>query len=112
MLSRLFGRGKLRPELTLDDVAQYIPDPERAPQALWDLQYLVSLGLADVYLPAGWVAAGHRRFNVWLDRRMAPPSGQRITLEDWCARWFAREDGWRQWVANVLRGAGDPGGAA
>lgn len=95
------------PELTLADVAQHIPDPERAAQALWDLRYLESLGLADVYLPAGWAIAEHRRFNVWLDRRLtAPraPSGERLTLEEWCARWLAREDGWRQWIADVLAG--------
>jgi hypothetical protein len=56
-------------------------------------------------LSAGWATAEHRRFNVWLDRRMAPPSGKRITLEEWCALWLAREDGWRQWIADVLSAA-------
>jgi hypothetical protein len=72
------------PAVTLEDVARYIADPVRAAQAYWDLQHLVKLDLANVYLPAGWVAAGHRRFNVWLDRRMAPPHGERVTLEEWC----------------------------
>jgi hypothetical protein len=83
---------------TLDDIAQYISNPERAEYALEALQDLVRRDLVDVYLPAGWVAAGHRRFNVWMDRRIAPPSGERITLEEWCARW--RED-WRiSWRLN------------
>lgn len=75
--------------LALADVAQYIADPERATLAFSELQRLQRLELIDVYLPAGWVTAHHRRFNVWLSQRLQPPHGERITLEEWCARWLA-----------------------
>jgi hypothetical protein len=77
-----------RPAVTLEDIAQYIHDPERAAQALGSLQRLQAVELVDVYLPAGWAASGERRFNVWNSHQIVP-GGERVTLEAWCARWLA-----------------------
>jgi hypothetical protein len=77
------------PELTLDDVTRHIPDRALAAAALAELQRLQHLELIDVYLPAGWVAAGHRDFNVWLGHVLVPPQGRRMTPQEWCERWLA-----------------------
>ncbi len=92
----MFGlrRSKPQPRLNLNpdvlpaDVAQYIADPSRARQAYEDLRQLMRESLVEVYLPAGWIAAGHRRFNVWLSHRLVR-GGLRITLEEWCQWWQA-----------------------
>jgi hypothetical protein len=89
MLSRFFGgRGVPQPDLTLDDVARHILDRAQPAAAFAELQRLDRLELIDVYLPAGWVAAGHRDFNVWLGSVMVPPLGRRMTLAEWCEQWL------------------------
>jgi hypothetical protein len=89
MLSRIFGCDKQPdPELTLDDMAALIPDRALAAAALAELQRLERLDMLSCYLPAGWVAAGHRDFNVWLGHQLIP-GGERITLAEWCERWLA-----------------------
>ncbi|SRR5258706_8002667 len=92
MLARIFGGSygtPPRPDLALNDVAACLPDRERAAAALAELQRLERLELVDMYLPAGWGVSGERRFNVWLDHRLRPPHGERLTLAAWCQRWLA-----------------------
>lgn len=92
MLSRLFGLRKPTavpdPDLHLEDVQRHLPDMAHASAAFDELQRLEALELLDVYLPAGWVAAGHRDFNVWLNT-----TRERITLGEWCAQWLAEQPG-------------------
>lgn len=72
----------LRP--TLADLSS-IGDPELRRLALVELNRIVDAGLASVYVPA---AADF--WNVWLGRELAPPHGERVTLETWCCRFEAR----------------------
>lgn len=89
MVSRLFRRDQVpNPDLTLDDVVKHIPDRALAGAAFAELKRLERLELIDIYLPAGWVAAGHRDFNVWLGHAMVPPQGRRMTLAEWCELWL------------------------
>lgn len=76
--------------LTPADVAQYIPDKVAAAAAFLALVQLQQRGLIDIYLPAGWVTAQHRRFNVWISHQLRPPHGERVTLEQWCADYSAQ----------------------
>lgn len=79
-------RMNLNPDVLPQDVAQYFADPAQGRAAYEDLRSLLADELVNVYLPAGWIAAGHRRFNVWLSSRLVR-GGQRITLDEWCQRW-------------------------
>lgn len=93
----------LNPNLKLSDVAQYIGDVTQAKAAYAELRRLQAADLVSGYLPAGWVAAHHRQFNVWVSRHVTPPadgsSGERVTLEVWCARWIAGSAGAREIMA-------------
>lgn len=77
--------------LTLGDVAQFIGDPTHAATAFHELQRLQDEELIDVYLPAGSIVAGTRRFNVWLGHQVRPPHGERITLQEWANEWLASQ---------------------
>jgi hypothetical protein len=83
-------RMDLDPDVKRADVARYfaLGDGTRASAAYDELRRLIQASLVHVYLPAGWIAAGHRRFNVWLESPLVA-GGQRITLEEWCERWQA-----------------------
>lgn len=71
------------------DVALCFPhDPEAATAVYAALARLQARGLVDVYLPAGWSVADHRRWSIWMSHHLRPPHGERVTLEAWCAEWL------------------------
>jgi hypothetical protein len=70
--------------LTLKDVRAHIGDKALAAEAFVTLMQLQEQGRIDIYLPAGWAIAGHRRFNVW-DNSIQ----ERMTLAYWLREWLA-----------------------
>jgi hypothetical protein len=90
----LFGYRRYPSRPSLADLV-VIADPAVRRLALGELNRLLDAGLVSAYVPA---AADF--WNVWLGHQLAPPQGERVTLDEW-ARRFASQ-----------RSSEQPGGAA
>lgn len=99
----MFHRNTISKRMDMDpfvkpaDIARYISDSSAARSAYEDLRQLLRQDLVNVYLPAGWIAAGRRDFNVWLnDSMLGFGRSRRVTLEEWCAAWFSAHEAPRE----------------
>jgi hypothetical protein len=70
------------PDLTLE---QWVAFGLTHEQALATLNHLHDTGVARAYVPAD---GGH--WNLWLEAPIAPPAGQRLTLDEWVVQ-FAKQ---------------------
>lgn len=94
-IARFFHRNDRFPPVALADVARHIPDADEATYAYENLQHLIKLGLAKVYMQhitRDWAVYLEGKYS----KAWGEPGGERISLEEWCQRHIANEERWRR----------------
>jgi hypothetical protein len=82
--SRTIPQPQISFPLRLADMQAFIPDQAAAQLALGLLFIQVIEDDISIYARPNDLG-----FNIWLGHALRPPQGERLTLKEWCAIWYA-----------------------